>query len=88
MNFPNLKEFNCSMNQLTSLPVCILNFRNIQSFLYHNNEIELSLQIARFINKMEYNNEMEYNNKIAVYNDTQNVHNSTIQLCVRDSINR
>ena len=27
-------------------------------------------------------------NKIAVYNDTQNVHNSNIQLCISDSINK
>ena len=85
MNFPNLREFYCSNNQLTSLPVCILNFRNLQSFSYHNNEIELSLQIARFIHRID----TSFNKKkLNVYNDTQNAHNSTIQLCVRDSINR
>ena len=84
MNFPNLLTFYCSNNQLTLLPVCILNFRNLQVFSYHNNEIELSLQMARFIDRIgTYSNK-----KLNVYNDTQNVHNSTIQLCVRDSINR
>jgi Leucine-rich repeat (LRR) protein len=80
MNFPNLQEFNCSDNELTALPVCMLNFRNLQQFSYHNNRIEMSLQIARFIYRIK--------NKMAVYTDTQNAHNSTIQLCVRDSINR
>ena len=86
MNFPNLQKFYCHENQLTALPVCILNFRNIMSFSYHNNEIELSLQMARFIDRIK--NKMKYNDKIAVYTDSQNIHNSTIQLCVRDSINR
>ena len=30
----------------------------------------------------------EFREQISVYNDTQNVHNATIQLSVRDSINR
>jgi Leucine-rich repeat (LRR) protein len=83
MNFPNLWDFNCSDNQLTLLPVCILNFRNLRRFSYDNNRIELSLQMARFIDRMKTYS----TNKLNVYNDTQNAHNSTIQLCVRDSIN-
>ena len=84
MIFPNLQDFDCSYNNITSLPVCILNFRNLLIFSYHNNEIELSLQIARFIHRMKTSS----TNKLNVYTDTQNVHNSTIQLSVRDSINR
>jgi Leucine-rich repeat (LRR) protein len=83
MNFPNLQKFKCQNNFLTSLPVCILNFRNLQLFTCNNNRIEMSLQIARFIDRMKTSDK-----KLNVYNDTQNVHNSTIQLCVRDSINR
>ena len=64
--------------------MCILNFRNLWSFSYYGNRIELSLQMARFIDRMNTFSNIE----LAVYNDTQNVHNSTIQLCVRDSINR
>jgi hypothetical protein len=86
MNFPNLREFDCSDNQLTSLPVCILNFRNLRRFSYHNNRIELSLQIARFIDRIKI--KMKSNSKLNVYTDTQNAHNSAIQLSVRDSINR
>jgi Leucine-rich repeat (LRR) protein len=83
MNLPNLQIFHCYDNQLTSLPICILNFRNLQQFSYQNNMIEMSLQLARFIDRMD----TSFNKKLNVYNDTQNVHNSTIQLCVRDSIN-
>jgi hypothetical protein len=84
MNFPYLQRFYCQDNKLTSLPVCILNFRDLRRFSYHNNMIEMSLQIARFIDRID----TSFNKKLNVYNDTQNVHNSTIQLCVRDSINR
>ena len=84
INFSVLRIFNCSNNHLTTLPLCILNFRNLQQFSYHNNRIEMSLQMARFIDRTNTSS----NNKIAVYTDTQNVHNSTIQLCVRDSINK
>ena len=84
MYFPNLERFNCSNNQLESLPACILNFLNLQTFRYANNRIELSVQFARFIDRI---NNRE-NNLINVYNDGQNVHNSTIQLTVRESINQ
>jgi hypothetical protein len=33
--------------------VCILNFRNLRRFSYDNNEIELSLQIAQFIDRIK-----------------------------------
>ena len=84
MNFPYLQRFHCQDNKLTSLPVCIINFRDLRRFSYDNNEIELSLQIARFIHRMKTSS----TNKLNVYTDSQNAHNSTIQLCVRDSINR
>ena len=84
MNFPNLERFNCTNNQLESLPACILNFRNLQTFQYANNRIEFSVQFARFIDRI--NNRR--NNLTNIYNDGQNVHNSTIQLSVRESINQ
>jgi Leucine-rich repeat (LRR) protein len=83
MNFPNLQEFYCSNNLLTSFPVYILNFRNLREFSYINNRIELSLQIERFINRINSFSKKELN----VYTDTENVHNSNIQMSVRDSIN-
>ena len=84
MNFPNLQKLHCQNNFITSLPVCILNFRNLHLFTCNNNRIEMSLQIARFINRIKTSS----NKKLNVYNDTQNIHDSTIQLSVRDSINR
>jgi Leucine-rich repeat (LRR) protein len=82
MNFPNLKEFNCSNNNILSLPLSILNFRNLRNFEY--DIIEFSPQIARFINRLE-NSSI---NKIHIYNDMENIHNSNIQISVKDSINR
>ena len=83
MNFPNLYLLYCSNNQLTSLPLCILNFRHAQEISYGNNEIELSPQIARFIHRMRNRNL----NNLSVYNDTQNIHNVNIQVSVKNSIN-
>jgi Leucine-rich repeat (LRR) protein len=53
MNLPKLRRFNCSDNKLTSLPLCILNFKNLQVFTDNNNEIELSLQISQFIDRIK-----------------------------------
>ena len=36
MNFPNLEQFNCSSNQLTSLPTN-MNFPNLWDFNCNNN---------------------------------------------------
>jgi Leucine-rich repeat (LRR) protein len=83
MNFPNLQTFCFFNNQLTSLPICILNFINLQKCMYYNNAIEMSLQIARFLDRI---NNLSIN-KLNIFTDNQNVHNSTIQLSVRDSIN-
>ena len=55
MNFPNLQYFICSYNQLTALPLCILNYKNLKQFIYLNNQIELSLQIAQFIDRIKNN---------------------------------
>jgi len=85
MNFPNLQELDCSDNQLTSLPLYVLNFRHLQEITFENNEIELSPQIARFIHRIQNRN--INSNKISVYNDTQNIHNVNIQVSVKDSIN-
>ena len=84
MILPNLKNLDCSRNQLTSLPVCILNFQNLKMCHIEANEIELSLQMARFINRIKNSSIKEIN----VYNDSQNIHNSNIQLSVKDSIHR
>lgn len=45
---------------------------------YYNNPIELPIQLARFLNRKK--------NIDNIYNNSQNIHNSNIQLCVKDSI--
>lgn len=84
MNFPNLEYFMCNDNQLTSFPVSIMNCLNLRVLNSYNNPIELSPQIERFINRIRHGSIVRLN----VYNDDQNIHNSSIQKCVRDSINR
>lgn len=83
LNFPNIKFFDCSMNKITHLPLCIMNWRNIESIYYINNPIQLSPQIARFIKRV---NERTYL-RLHIYSDNQNIHNSNIQSSVATSIN-
>jgi hypothetical protein len=83
MSMPNLKIFSCSHNQLTQLPLYIMNWTRLRLFFCSDNPLELSPQIARFINRIG-NRRIE---QINVYTDRQNVHNSNIQLCIKDSIN-
>jgi len=83
MNLPNLSYLRCCFNNLTHLPLCILNFHHLEYINYDNNPIELSPQIARFIERIQ-NGSMH---NLNVYNDTENIHNTTIQLSVKSSIN-
>jgi hypothetical protein len=87
MNFPNLRQLYCCFNNLSHLPLCILNFNNLEYINYDNYDnnpiIVVSPQIVRFIERMQNGSV----NKLNVYNDTENIHNSTIQLSVKDSIN-
>ncbi len=72
--------FNIYNNQIIELPLEIINLRNLIVFYYHDNPIENLLNpiINRFINR---NNQI-YN----IHNDTQNVHSSSIQQSIKDSI--
>jgi Leucine-rich repeat (LRR) protein len=71
-----------SNNQIKELPLEIINLRNIVSIYYHDNPIENLLNpiINRFINRKK--NKHIYN----IHNDTQNVHSSSIQQSIKDSI--
>ena len=84
MNFPNLEKFSCSRNKLTHLPLCLMNCRYLKSIKYYNNEIVLSPQMTRFINRLRQGNLQS----LSIYNDGQNIHNSNIQLSVKESIDR
>jgi Leucine-rich repeat (LRR) protein len=69
-------------NQIKEIPLEIINLRNLIEFYYNNNPIEnlLNPVINRFIDRI--NNKHIYN----IHNDTQNVHSSSIQQSIKDSI--
>ena len=78
----NLQELLLNNNNLKSLPLSILNCRRLQYLIYHNNEINIiDIRIQRLIDRMQ-----NYNNH-GVFNDSQNVHSSSIQKSVKESIN-
>lgn len=66
------------------MPLYITNWTQLQTICTNNNPLELSPQLARFINRIGQN----YIADINVYADAQNVHNSGIQQYVKDSIYR
>ena len=79
-NLINLQEFDCSLNQLKELPLEIINCRNLRYFTYANNEIVMNPIIQRFIDR--HQNIKNH----GLYNDGQNIHTSSIQDCVKQSI--
>jgi Leucine-rich repeat (LRR) protein len=84
-NLTQLEQFLCCYNEIISLPLEIINFRNLNYILYHGNPIDNTpIQVMRFINRIRQG---ELNN-VNVYNDSQNIHNSSIQESVFDSIKR
>jgi hypothetical protein len=82
-NWTNLTHFYCYNNQLTTLPLSLMNCHNLTYIYYSNNEIDnLPIQLMRFINRIRQVN----TNGLNIYNDGQNVHNSNIQLSIKQSI--
>jgi Leucine-rich repeat (LRR) protein len=80
-----LQELECGNNQLTSLPLEIINLRNLTYINYDNNPIDnIPIQLLRFIDRIQQGNIKQVN----VYTNSQNVHDSSIQLSVFNSINR
>jgi Leucine-rich repeat (LRR) protein len=79
----NLQTFDCGHNKLTSLPLSILNWRRLTKIYYYDNEIDLPPQLLRFIDRIQ-NKAIE----MKIYNDGQNVHSSSIQSSVKESIER
>jgi Leucine-rich repeat (LRR) protein len=68
-------------NDIIKIPIEIINLKKLYCFYYDNNPIEnlLNPVINRFINQI---NKQIYN----IHNDTQNVHSSSIQHSIKDSI--
>ena len=83
MNFPNLQKFYCSYNQLSSLPDNIISWRNLIIIDTSGNELEFTTRQIRFLNNIRNTSQ-----RLEVYSDPQNVHNSNIQSCVKESIAR
>ena len=79
-----LKFFYLSGNQIKELPLEITNLRNLDTFTYQNNPIENLLNpiINRFVQRIKNRGDNIHN----LYNDTQNVHSSSIQQSIKDSI--
>jgi Leucine-rich repeat (LRR) protein len=77
-----LTYLNLYKNQIKEIPLEIINLRNFIEFYYNNNPIENLLNpiINRFLNRIK--NKQIYN----IHNDTQNVHSSSIQQSIKDSI--
>jgi Leucine-rich repeat (LRR) protein len=71
-------------NRIKEIPIEIINLRNLTKFYYHDNPIENLLNpiVNRFINRIKNENKKIYN----IHNDTQNVHSSSIQQSIKDSI--
>jgi Leucine-rich repeat (LRR) protein len=85
-NLTNLTHLNLSYNKLTDLPLSIINLRRLNEFYYDVNEFDIfPPQIQRFINFIEHKNNIT---NLQVYNDGQNVHNQTIQLSLKHSLEK
>jgi hypothetical protein len=76
----NLRTLDYSNNYITQIPIDIINCRNLRYFECYDNEIVMNPVIQRFINRMFRVD----NHKI--YADGQNVHSSSIQQSVKESI--
>lgn len=77
-----ITELNISNNRLTSLPCELTVLRQLRYFKYSGCPIEyVPPQVERFLNTIEENG--NYQN---IYQDRQNVHNSSIQKSIRNCI--
>jgi hypothetical protein len=79
----NLQLFDCVYNMLTSLPLSILNWQRLEQIIYYGNEIDLPPQLLRFIDRIQ-----NKNIKMKIYNNEQNIHSSSIQSSIKESIER
>ena len=75
-----LQTMNCSNNQLLELPLAILTCRRLKRLYTLDNPITIHPLIQRFIHQQSNVNHH------GVFADSQNIHTSSIQTCVKDSI--
>lgn len=79
----NLEGLYVNQNLLTEIPISIIRCIFLKHFSYSENVIEnIPPQITRFLNKMKNKDDFE------IYNDSQSVHNHSIQESVRSSIEK
>jgi hypothetical protein len=82
-NWLNLTRFFCFRNYLTTLPLSLIYCHNLRYIKYYDNVIDnLPIQLIRIINMLNQPN----THKLNIYNDSQNVHDSNIQLSIKKSI--
>jgi Leucine-rich repeat (LRR) protein len=81
-NLVQLTTLDIAYNKLRILPLEITNLVNLQKFYYTNNMVENLLNpiIQRFIQRF---NKLNHH---TIYNDSQNIHNSSIQQSIKTSI--
>ncbi len=80
----NLSELSIQSNNITELPIDIVNLANLQYFRYSDNPIDNLLNpiISRFLQRFESNPDHYHN----MFDDSQNVHASSIQQCTKESM--
>ena len=84
MNLKNLIILYLRNNNIVTIPLSILHIERLKDVDFHDNPIEnLSPIVKRFLNK-------RYNIKTVctAYRNSQNIHTSSIQESVKDSIVR
>jgi Leucine-rich repeat (LRR) protein len=81
-NLTLLQDLRLSHNKLTKLPISIINCRNLTYIFYADNEFNyIPPNIQRFLDNIT-----QHTNKIQIYNDSQNVHNHSIQESIKTSL--
>jgi hypothetical protein len=81
-NLVNLEELYICYNRIVEFPTYVINFRRLVDFKFDNNPfMYIPPQVYRFIRLLNIND-----NNLPFYNDEQNIHDNTIQACVKNSI--